>query len=167
MRRGRLALIVALVVLLQIGFVPALRPGGVVPNLVLCLVALVGLYGSATMALAVALGCGLLVDLASSTDFGLRVALLVLVALVAGLVYRAGLELSGPVVELVLVAAGTVVANAAVLVDLVGVTGSWPLGLVVGKLGLELVLNLGCTLLLRPVVRWGMGREAASLAGPE
>ncbi|HSX01473.1 MAG TPA: hypothetical protein VLF67_04510 [Candidatus Saccharimonas sp.] len=159
MRWWRLAILVVAVALLQVGLVPALRPLGVVPNLVLGLVVLVGIAGTATSALVVAVTTGLLLDLSSGVDFGLRSALLVLAALVAGLVHRLGLELDGPVVALVLVAAGTIVADVAVLAGLVGMTGPWRLGLIAGTIGLELVLNLGCTLLMRPMVRWAVRGE--------
>ena len=160
MRYWRLVIVVVAMIVLQLGLVPAVRPLGVVPNLLLGLVALVGLLGTASVALAVALAGGLVLDLASGADFGLRMGLFVLVALVAGLVHRAGLTLGGPVVALVLVAVATVVADAAVLAGLVGIATQWPLGLILARLGLEVVLNLGLTLGLSPLVRWALPSEA-------
>ena len=59
MRRWRLALVAAVLVVMQVGYLAAWRPLGVVPALVLVLVVLVGLGGTASEALAVALIGGL------------------------------------------------------------------------------------------------------------
>ncbi len=145
-------LLLGLVLAVQIGLMPALRPFGAVPNLMLVFVVLVGLAGTASTALIAALIGGLLLDLTSGADFGLRIGLLVLAALVTGLVHRAGLTLAGPAVVMAVVAAGTVVENAAVLAGLAGSGTGWPLGFIVGKLALEVVLNLGLILMMRPLV---------------
>jgi rod shape-determining protein MreD len=154
MRRVRLTALVAAGLAVQLGFMPALRPLGVIPNLVLVLVVLVGLTGTATAALSVALVGGLLLDLTSGADFGLRMGIFVLAALVTGLVHRSGLTLAIPVVASVLVVAATVVQAVAVLAGMAGMVTSWPWGIVLGRLGMEVVLNLGLTILLAPLVRW-------------
>jgi hypothetical protein len=145
---------VLLVLALQVAFMPALRPLGVVPNMALVLVALVGLTGTASLALGVALVGGLLLDMTSGADFGLRTGLLVLVALACGYVHRAGLHASGLVVALVVVAAGTFISDLAVLAGLIRTgLGYWPGGSLLGTMVLEIMLNLLITLALQPLVR--------------
>src|SRR5207245_8214916 len=100
-------------------------------------------------------------DLTSGTDFGLRIGLLVLLALVAGLIHRAGLDLSGPAVMLGLVAAATLVANLAVLIGLAGLVNHWPAGLIMRTAALEVVLNCALGLIMLPFVRWAVRRESA------
>jgi hypothetical protein len=149
---GLIAIAVACV-LLQVGLLPALRPLGVVPNLMLVLVVLVGLEGTASAALALAVVGGLAVDLASGANFGLWTGVLVVAALTAGLLRRAGVELAGPAVGMVMVAVGTVVMSVVILAGLVNVVGAWPIGALAGRITTELVLNLILMAGLRPVVR--------------
>lgn len=146
--------LVAIILILQVSFLPALRPLGVVPDLALVLVVLVGLASTVSRALAIALIGGLLLDLASGADFGLRLGLFVLAALTTGLVRRAGLHVTSLVVPVVLVAAGTVLADLIVLAGLVSRINTWPLGQIAGTIGLELMLNLVVMLVLRPLVSW-------------
>jgi Ca2+/Na+ antiporter len=155
-------LVVAAVLAVQVAFIPALRPLGVVPNLALVLVVLVGLRGTASLALGVALAGGLLLDLTSGADFGLRLGLLVLVALATGFVHRAGLQASGTMLALAMVAAGTVVADLTVLAGLIRAgIGHWPVGSIMGTMLLEIMLNLSGTLALAPLIRW------VTTGGPE
>jgi cell shape-determining protein MreD len=152
-RAGLIALAVACV-LVQVSLLPALRPFGVVPNLALALVVLMGLEGTASMALAVAVVAGLAIDLASGANFGLWTGVLALAALVAGLLHRAGVELSGGLLAAAMVMVGTVLMTLVVLAGLVNTTSYWPVGWLVGRLLVELVLNLVLTFSLRPLVRW-------------
>jgi hypothetical protein len=163
MRRVWFVVVVLLMVLVQVGLLPALRPFGVVPNVMLALVALIGLEGTASGALVVAVAGGLAMDVVSGVDFGLQTGMLVLTALVAGLVHRAGWELSGPTVPLALVAAGTVLATVATLLGVAGAVVAWPVGLILGRLGLELVINLSLTLALQPVIRRVIPNRPVSL----
>jgi hypothetical protein len=140
-------------VVLQLSLLPALRPLGVVPNLALVVVVLVGLEGTASLALVIAVAGGLALDLASGANFGLWTGLLVSMALAAGLIHRAGIELAGPTVAAVMVTLGTLVMSVAVLSGLVRVVTDWPVGALVGRFTTELVLNLILTVALRPLVR--------------
>ena len=159
---GRFLLVAVPVMMLQIFFVPALRPLGVVPNAILVLVVLAGLLSTASAALGTALAGGLLLDLTSGDGFfGLRICLLALLALAAGLIHRAGLELSGPIMALGLVAVATVVINAAALIGLIGSVSYWPPGLIFRTLALEILLNMGLTLLMRPMIKWTVQTEPA------
>lgn len=153
--RWRFWLVAAVVLALQVAFLPALRPLGVVPNLALVLIVLAGLFGTASLALGVALVGGVLLDLTSGADFGLRLGLFVLVALTTGFVHRAGLQAGSVALALAMAAVGTVVADVTVLLGLLrGTVGHWPIGNLIGTTLLEIMLNLGGTLVLAPVIRW-------------
>jgi rod shape-determining protein MreD len=141
-------------ILLQLSWLPALRPLGVVPDLALVLVVLVGLEGTASQALLVAVAGGLLMDLASSAGFGLWTGVLVVVALVTGLLQRAGVELESMMWSLALVAAGTLVANVVILVGIADSVARWQWGTVAWRLVVQLGLNLVLVVCLRPLVRW-------------
>jgi len=147
--------------LMQVSLLPALRPLGVVPNLALVIVTLIGLEGTASMALTTAVAGGVVLDLASGANFGLWTAMLVLAALVGGLVHRAGIELGGPTVALVIVAIGTAIETAVIVL---GVAGSANLsaGVIAGRLIAELVLNLVLTVMLTPLVRRLVPDQTAS-----
>jgi hypothetical protein len=162
MRRVALVVVGVAVFLAQMSFLPALRPFGVVPDVALVLVVLVGLEGTASAALVLAVAGGLVLDLASGVNFGLWTAVLVLAALVAGLVQRAGIEPGGGAVAVAMVAAGTVVMAAVIWLGMANTVAHWPVGWMLTRLGLELVLNLMVTLALRPTVRWMVGGLSAS-----
>ncbi|MEO7617317.1 MAG: rod shape-determining protein MreD [Candidatus Saccharibacteria bacterium] len=78
--------------ILQVSFLPALRPFGVVPNLVLIVVAASALTGPLVSAMILALGGGFILDLASGSDFGLRTGLLAFAVLICAYVARSGLR---------------------------------------------------------------------------
>jgi rod shape-determining protein MreD len=157
MKRVGLIVIFGALLLLQVTFVAALRPLGVVPDIVLIAVILIGLTSTVSEALIAALAGGLVLDLASGADFGLRTGLFVLAALTTGVVRRAGLMLGGPVVAVGLVAIATILETVIILanVRLVG----WPLGYVGRTLGTLLMVNLVLTLILRPLFVWLAPRE--------
>jgi hypothetical protein len=146
----------AVVVVTQLTLLPALRPLGVVPNAVLGLVALVGMEGTASEALAMAVVAGVAVDLGSGANFGLWTGVLVLTALVAGLLHRAGVEMAGAIIETVMVVGGTLLMNLVVLVSLAGTAARWDWSLLMVHLLLQLALNVALMQLLRPAVRWLM-----------
>lgn len=153
LKRVLLAVLVAVVIVLQVSLLPALRPFGVVPNLALVFVVLVGLESAASTAVVVAVVCGLALDLSSGTNLGLWTGVLVLAALVTGVVHRSGIESDGPLVPSVIVAGGTCLVPLVVLSGLVTVVARWPIGLLGARLMTELVLNLVIMLALRPLVR--------------
>ena len=154
MKASLLAVLAAVLFILQISFVPALRPFGVVPNVVLALVALVGLYGTSSLALILAVTGGLTLDLVSGADFGLYVGLFSVVALTAGYIHRAGLNWVGPTMVIGLVTVATMVQDVMILGGLVRVAGSWPIGHLAMSLILEILLNSFVATSLRPLVRW-------------
>jgi rod shape-determining protein MreD len=156
-RRAALALVSLAVLLLQVGLLPALRPFGVVPNLALVWIVLIGLEGSASLALIYAVVIGVSLDVASGASFGLWTGMLVLAALAAGVVHRAGIELTGSLVAAVMVAVGTVLTTVVILGGLVNSITHWPWGLILVRLVMQLVLNLILTVGLRPLARWLVG----------
>lgn len=139
-------------VLLQISLVPALRPLGVVPNIVLVMIILAGLEGPASLVLITAVAGGLMLDLASGANFGLWTGVLVLSALSGGLLRRAGIELIGGTVAAVMVLAGTVLMSVIIWAGLLPTVSYWPLGSLLGHLVLEAVLNLVVMIALRPLM---------------
>ena len=153
MKRFGLVVLAVVCVLLQVSFLPALRPLGVVPNLLLVLVVLVGLEGTSSSALVIAVAGGVTSDMASGANFGLWTGLLVLAALVTGLIHRAGFELSGPIVALIMVFGGTLLETGVILLGIVNVVSHWPVGYLVGHFGLAAMLNLFLTVALRPLIR--------------
>lgn len=163
MMRLRLGLVAVIVLLLQVGFWPALRPFGVVPDMMLGLVVLVGLAGTTTAALTLAVVGGVLLDLTSGVDFGLRLGLLVVVALVASMVHRSGLTLTGPIVAWGVVVVATIVHSLVVWIGVANMVVDWPLGVLLAKLGLEIMINLGLTWLVMPVVQWAVAPSHTGL----
>lgn len=164
MRRWGLVVLVVAGVVLQLSLLPALRPLGAVPSLMLVLVALVGLEGTASQALWVAVAGGLAMDFGSSADFGLWTGLLVVTALVTGLLHRAGVELESVMWSLVLVAGGTILVSVVILVGIADSAGRWQWGVVIWRLVAQLVLNMLLTVMLRPLVRW-TERDPGAFAG--
>jgi hypothetical protein len=152
-RRAALVGLVVLCLFAQLSLLPALRPFGVVPNVALVLVALLGLEATASTALVVAVVGGLALDLASGANFGLWTGVLVLAALAGGLAARAGVEVAGGLVAALMVAAGTVVMGVVILAGVAGSVTHWPWAALVVGLALQVVLNLVLTVAGRPVVQ--------------
>lgn len=163
MKRWLLWGMCAVVTVAQLTLLPALRPLGVVPAAVLGLVALVGMEGTASEALVLAVVSGVVIDLGSGANFGLWTGVLVLTALVAGLLHRAGVELAGALTETVMVVGGTLVMNLVVLASVAGTAARWDWSLLMVHLVLQLVLNVALMLSLRPAVRWLMRQPATGV----
>ena len=154
MRRFWFVTTMAVLLLVQVSFLPAMRPFGVVPDLILVVVVLLGLDSTVSRALTVGVVGGLLLDLSSGADFGLRTGLFLIMALTAGLVQRSGLNVSGPIVALILVALGTVLQTVAIIVSVASSVASWQYGYVVSHLAIELMINLSLVVVLHPLIRW-------------
>lgn len=99
MKMGILIGILVAAVLLQISFLPALRPFDVIPNLVLVVVAAAALGGPIVQAMGMGIGGGIVLDLVSGTDFGLRTGLLAVAVILCAFARRSGLQL-GPRVQI-------------------------------------------------------------------
>ncbi len=159
MRRLAAILLMGMAVILQVSFLPAVRLFGIVPNLALVMMVLVALGVATSEALILAALSGLVLDLAGGSNFGLWTGGMVLIALVVGIVHRAGLELDRLLIPLVLVASGTLVISLVILVALVPSVGHWPAAYLTQQLIIELVINLLLTMMLRPPVRLLLGRS--------
>lgn len=155
MRNAVLVVVLAVAVILQLSFLPALRPFGVVPNILLPIIVCIGLYGRASTAVLAAVLCGLCMDMASGTDFGVWTGTFVLAALACGFVHRAGVELVSAV-SLVIVALGIVVANGVILTSVFGAAGPW--SSVISSLLIQLVIDLIITAAIGPAVRAIVGQ---------
>jgi rod shape-determining protein MreD len=102
--------------MLQLSFLPALRPLGVVPNLVLMVISAAALSGPLETAMILGLSCGFLLDLVSGSDFGLQTGLLALAVLLSAYVSRSGLQFGIRIQLLIVIfAVSSVMAIIAVL----------------------------------------------------
>jgi rod shape-determining protein MreD len=159
-----LVVLSAMVLLVQVSLLPALRPLGVVPDLALVFVVLVGLESTASAAVVLAVVMGLALDLSSGANLGMWTGILVLVALVTGLLHRGGVETGGPLVPVVIITIATLLVPLIVLTALVPVVPHWPVGLLAGRVACEIMLNLILMILVRPVVRRVVPGAAADVA---
>ncbi len=136
------AAVLIVTVWLQINFLGAARPLGVLPNLLLITITYFALMRPASQTLAAALVGGLLLDFASGADFGLRMAFYSFYALAVVFLRQAGAASENLGSAAAIVALGTVGYNFAVLGSLILGRTQIP-WLTVGRLiGLELLLNL-------------------------
>jgi rod shape-determining protein MreD len=153
-KAGKLALLVLITVWLQLYFLGAIRPLGVLPNLLLVVLVYAGLAREATETVAVALGGGLLLDLASGADFGLRMAFYTVVALVVMVARQMGADFENLGLVLVATAIGAVLYNLVVLASLLAQHGSVGWRLALSRTGWELVCDLVLAVVLRPLLIW-------------
>jgi rod shape-determining protein MreD len=131
-------LAVAVAAWLQVSWFGHVRPLGVIPNVMLLAVILFALWSDATPALVAAIGGGLLLDLASGSDFGLHMAFYVVMvlAIIAG--RQLGLHATSLVTGVAATIFGTLLYNLVVLATIKAPISP----LVAGRVGRELVVNL-------------------------
>lgn len=153
MKPWRLSLLILVVIILQVGFLPAWRPLGVVPDLLLALVLALGLYTTAGEALITALVGGLALDLSSGSDFGLRLGFYTVVALVVALLQRSGWLLDSLTWRLGLIALLTLAANGLVLAVMALHHARLPLQIVTARITAAIVLELIVMMAIGPLVR--------------
>jgi rod shape-determining protein MreD len=144
----------------QVSFFGHVRPLGVMPNLMLVVVVLFGLWSNATPALVAAIGGGLLLDLASGSDFGLRMAFYLVMALGVVASRQLGVQADSLITAAIAVLIGCLLYNMVVLATL-GVSPSW---LVAGRIGRELLDDLAALLFIY-LVRINLGRRSHSVLG--
>ncbi len=164
MKRIILTGLMLLVVLcLQVGFLGGWRPLGVLPNLLLIALTYWGLNRPASETLAAALTGGLILDLASGADFGLRLAFYSFYAL--GVIYlkQRGAGQSILVVGGTLIA-GTILYNLVVLSTLVAGHVGFRVIIAAKLIALELILNLLIAFLPRKIWSWSLKPPRGSLA---
>ncbi len=157
-------LLAAGVALLQIYFFASNRPFGIVPNLVLVMVVLAGAFQTATYTVVTALTGGLLLDLASGGQFGLKLAFFLILALALVLARQNGLELQKFSVLIPVLLVATLLYNLSLISVVVLAHGLISWQVVMGRIVLEAALNLLILVVLKPVVEW-MSPNRLEVAG--
>lgn len=132
---------VMLLVILETSFFGQFRIFGVIPNLLLIAIILNGLHGTASSTVAMALGGGLLLDLASGQDFGLRLAFFTLVAMAVIVIRQLGFQLDGLWMVGLLAAAGTVAFNMAIMAGIGWLDVRQHFDATFRLVGMELIIN--------------------------
>lgn len=129
---------VAVAAWLQVSWFGHVRPLGIIPNVMLLAVILFSLWSDATPALAAAIGGGLLLDLASGSDFGLNMAFYVVMtlAIIAG--RQLGLHATSLVTGVAATILGTLLYNLVVLATIKAPISP----LIASRVGRELAVNL-------------------------
>lgn len=126
---------------LQLSWFSYVRPLGVMPNLVLAVVVVTALWSRATIAVATAVVAGLLLDLASGSDFGLRTAFFTVVVLAIIAARQFGLRAESFWVAVAITALSTVVSNLLIIGGVVGATAGIDWSAVAGRIAIESALN--------------------------
>lgn len=108
-------LIVLVAAWVQISWFGQLRPLGVIPNVMIVTIVLFSLWANATSCMAAALGGGLLLDMASGADFGLRTAFFMVLALAVVAGRQLGMHAEAFITAVGVVAVATILYNIAVL----------------------------------------------------
>ncbi|MCS6845081.1 MAG: rod shape-determining protein MreD [Caldilineales bacterium] len=143
---------IGLLALLQVSLMPVLAVRGVAPGLVTVVVVSWALLQRTRSALAWALVGGLWLDALGSGPFGLYTAGLLAAAAAVGQVASV-LHITSPLLPLLMVAAGTLIANL-VHMALLAVSGHSlpPTDVLAPLVGLEIVINAVLSLPLYPLV---------------
>lgn len=142
------------VVWLQLAFLPLVGLWGVVPNLAMVVVIVLAARVPAGTSLLIAATIGWLLDVGAGSDYGLRTAFYVLVALVTVTLSRMGSDLDNLSLVASLVAGATIIYNLAILANLAFLQVSIPAGYVSAHIVAEVMMNL---IMLIPV-RWLIGK---------
>jgi cell shape-determining protein MreD len=131
------------VVWLQLSLLGHLRPLGVVPALVMVAVILAALWLEATPTLVAAIVGGLLLDMASGADFGLRTGFFMVAALAVIAARQFGLHAESLAPAMAIVVVATLAFNLAVVAGANATGADWVV--IAQRIGLEALVN---TLLL-------------------
>lgn len=134
--------IVLFALVLQVSFLPALRPFGVVPDLLLIVIAAAALTGPLVLAMVTALSGGFVLDLVSGSDFGLRTGLLAITVLICAYVGKSGLQIGFRPQLLIVVLATTSLTALISILQIVFSGGRVELSTVLS--GWLIVLALNC-----------------------
>lgn len=151
MRRWWLVLAVFAVGGLQTSWLGAWRPLGVIPDLALAWLIWSSWRLSAIEALGQAAGLGLLLDLASGTDFGLRIAFFMAFTLALLVIRQLGADVETWSFGLALMVAATILHNLVIMATVVTAHVSIPLAYVGRITVLQCLLNAAILALLRPL----------------
>ncbi len=134
-------IVILMAVWLQTSYFGHFRPFGVLPNLVLIVVVLSALLSEATPTVATAVLGGLLLDLSSATDFGLRAATLSVVALAVITARQYGLHSDSFATIVGIVVAATLGADTLSFVSLGFSPVFHSFGLIAVRISIEMAEN--------------------------
>jgi cell shape-determining protein MreD len=140
------------VVSLQTAFFGYVRPFGVMPNLLLVVVLMQGLFGSASGAVAMGIGGGLLLDIASGSDFGLRTAFYASLTLAVIVIRQLGLHLDALWVTALVAIVATIGFDIAILFTIGFANLGGQFGIIFGKILIESAENMLLALLAQLII---------------
>lgn len=143
--------IVIIALILQVSFLPALRPFGVVPDLMLVVIAAAALTGPLVLAMVSALGAGFVLDLASGSDFGLKTGLLAITVLLCAFVSRGALQIGLQAQFLAVIVAITLVTALISISQIIFLGGRVESGAALSNLLVLLTLNILVGLSIGPI----------------
>lgn len=135
---------VILAACIQVAWFGHVRPLGVMPNIVLIIVIVSALWWEATPSLAVALLGGLLLDLTSGSDFGLRMGFFSVVVLAIVALKQLGLHSTSVITGIGLLVVATILSSAAILATIQAPFSF----MAAGKIGAEVIVNIAVMLSL-------------------
>lgn len=147
-----MVVVMVVAVALQISFIPALRPLGVVPELVLIAIVALATGGSIVQAMVLAVASGIVLDTVSSSDFGLQTGLLALAVILCAFVRRSGFQI-GRRLQLVIVT--TVISSLGsviIISELVLAGVQVQAATAIGRWTTLELLNIGIVIILGPVL---------------
>jgi rod shape-determining protein MreD len=153
MKPYKLTILIIIVLMLQVGFLPAWHPFAVVPDLLLAVIICLALYTTASEALICAIVVGLALDISSGADFGLRLGFYTVVALGVSLLNRAGLALDSLPWRLGLAVLLTLLANGVILIGLYLHGADLPGAIVAQRIIASVVIELILIMIVGPIVR--------------
>ena len=151
-------MVVLAAVWLQASFFGAFNIGGILPNLLLVVIIYAGLICAVSDAVIMALLGGLLLDLASGPDFGLRMGFYVLLALLIAVLKQAGTDFENTGMVMAATLAATVLFDLTVLAGLLVKSGSIPWVTTGRIVTSEILINCLLALLLRWPLGWLLGK---------
>jgi rod shape-determining protein MreD len=157
-------MIVLIAVGLQVTLFGHWRPLGVMPDLLLLVVILAAMVDEATPSLAMAVGGGLLIDLASGSDFGLRTGFLAVTTLAVIAGRQFGLHAESVLTTLVITALATLLLNLAIVGSIHAERVDWGyVGSLTVRQTLLNLLIMGMALSVRGLIRDRRARVASEL----
>lgn len=159
------ALVVLAAVILQISLLPAWRPLGIVPNLVLVVLIASAIWRPATQSLALALSAGVILDFASAANFGLRLSFYTFIVLVVVAMVRLGVDFERTDILLLAMAAATLAFDLAVLSTVWNAAVN-SLGLIVKIVLTELAVNLALAWSLRALLARALSERPSVVVSP-
>lgn len=166
MRPVRLIMIIAVTAAVQVGVLPAWRPFGIVPDLLAAVIVSLSVYATASQTLLSAMSVGLLLDLSSATDFGLRLGFYTVAALGTSLLSRFGLVFDSLAWRIGLATVIVAAANLTIILTLIVGGATVPIGVALAKIGVSVAVEILVVLAISPVVRWlGMSGEGQLIRG--